>query len=273
VLQGERLAHKDTRIGYFAQHQMDLLDAQRSPMDHLLDLDRSKPEQELRNYLGGFDFAGERIFAPVGPLSGGEKARLVLALLIRQRPNLLLLDEPTNHLDLEMRQALSLALADYDGALIVIAHDRHLLRSVCDELLIVHDGVVEEFSETLDDYPAWLAEKVQKRNATQAGNATENNTSKLSKKELRQLEAQRREALKPLLQKVKKAEEAMARLRMEIELIEKNLHDDNLYSEPSRREELTALVQKQSQCRHDLAAAEETWLEASEALEQEGSTS
>ncbi|HET6564673.1 MAG TPA: ATP-binding cassette domain-containing protein, partial [Xanthomonadales bacterium] len=165
VLQGERLAHKDTRIGYFAQHQMELLDADRSPLDHLMDLDRSKSEQELRNYLGGFDFRDERIFEPVGPFSGGEKARLVLALLIRQRPNLLLLDEPTNHLDLEMRQALSLALADFEGALIVIAHDRHLLRSVCDELLIVHDGIVEPFDQTLDDYSAWLAQQ-EKSQAT-----------------------------------------------------------------------------------------------------------
>jgi len=272
VLQGERLAHKDTRVGYFAQHQMDLLDAQRSPLDHLLDLDRSKPEQELRNYLGGFDFTGDRIFEPVGPFSGGEKARLVLALLIRQRPNLLLLDEPTNHLDLEMRQALSLALADYEGALIVIAHDRHLLRSVCDELLIVHDGIVDLFAETLDDYPAWLAKQAtgSARAGIEDSASQEGGGDKLSKKEQRQLEAKRREALKPLLQKVRKAEDAMARLRMEIELIEKKLHDDALYSDPSRREELNGLVQQQAQARQELAKAEETWLETSEELEQSG---
>ncbi len=266
VLQGERLAHKDTRIGYFAQHQMELLDADRSPMDHLLDLDRSKPEQELRNYLGGFDFAGERIFEPVGPFSGGEKARLVLALLIRQQPNLLLLDEPTNHLDLEMRQALSLALSDYEGALIVIAHDRHLLRSVCDELLIVHDGRVEEFTETLDDYPTWLAEQAQKRSAGVNTDA-DDSSNRLSKKELRQAEARRREELKPLLQKVKQAEDAMNRLRMEIEVIEKKLQDDTLYSRPERREELSQLVQQQGQARKQLQEQEEAWLEASEAVD------
>ncbi len=266
VLQGERLAHKDTRIGYFAQHQMDLLDANRSPLDHLLDLDRNKSEQELRNYLGGFDFAGERIFEPVGIFSGGEKARLVLALLIRQQPNLLLLDEPTNHLDLEMRQALSLALADYEGALIVIAHDRHLLRSVCDELLIVHDGRVEVFAETLDDYPAWLAQRAQQGQA-RLDSDTDSGSSRLSKKELRQAEAKRREVLKPLLQKVKKIEATMARLRMDIEMIEKLLHDDSLYSDPGRREELNTLVQRQAGARQDLAQAEEAWLEASEELE------
>jgi ATP-binding cassette subfamily F protein 3 len=269
VLQGERLAHKDTRIGYFAQHQMDLLDGDRSPLDHLQDLDRSKPEQELRNYLGGFDFNGDRIFEPVGIFSGGEKARLVLALLIRQQPNLLLLDEPTNHLDLEMRQALSLALSDYEGALIVIAHDRHLLRSVCDELLIVHDGIVEEFQETLDDYPAWLANQ-HTRSIAESSNEDESqaNPEKLNKKEQRQLEARRREALKPLLQKVKKAEDAMAKLRMEIELIEKKLHDDTLYSDPDRRDELTTLVKHQGQARQALSDAEESWLEASEELDQ-----
>lgn len=267
VLQGERLAHKDTRIGYFAQHQMDLLEADRTPMDHLQDLDRSKPEQELRNYLGGFDFNGDKIFQKVGIFSGGEKARLVLALLIRQQPNLLLLDEPTNHLDLEMRQALSLALADYEGALIVIAHDRHLLRSVCDELLIVHDGVVDVFAETLDDYPAWLASQAQRRNAVESTDGSENN-NKPSKKELRKVEAQRREALKPLLQKVKKAEEAMAKARMEIEVIEKKLHDDALYSDPGRRDELNGLVLKQARATQELIRAEENWLEASEALEQ-----
>jgi len=262
---GERVIHKDTRIGYFAQHQMDLLDARQSPLEHMLELDRSKPEQELRNYLGGFDFRDERIFEPVGPFSGGEKARLVLALIIRQRPNLLLLDEPTNHLDLEMRQALSLALSEYEGALIVIAHDRHLLRSVCDELLIVHDGVVEEFTETLDDYPAWLA-----RQDSSPSSITDDTqgTEKLSKKEQRQAEARRREALKPLLQKIRKAEDAMSRLRMEIEFIEKKLHDDMLYSDPARREELNALVQRQTQARQELAQAEEAWLEASEELEQ-----
>ena len=270
LLQGERVIHKDTRIGYFAQHQMDLLDASRSPLDHLLDLDRSKPEQELRNYLGGFDFRDERIFEPVGPFSGGEKARLVLALLIRQRPNLLLLDEPTNHLDLEMRQALSLALADFEGALIVIAHDRHLLRSVCDELLIVHDGGVEPFDQTLDDYPAWLAqqERAQVATSNDSPALAPQDNAKLNKKEQRQFEARRRDALKPLLQAVKKAEEAMARLRMEIELVEKKLHDDTLYSNPARREELTALVQQQAQARQQLESAEETWLQASEALEQ-----
>ena len=152
-------------------------------------------EQEHRNYLGRFGISGDRIFEPVAPFSGGEKARLVLALMIRQGPNLLLLDEPTNHLDLEMRQALSVALIEYTGALVVISHDRHLLRSVCDELLIVHDGIVDRFSRSLDDYPAWLREQED-----QLERATDKRqdapTKTLNRKQQRQEEAERRKRLK-----------------------------------------------------------------------------
>ena len=159
LLDGERVLSKDTKIGYFAQHQLELLRPEQSPIDHLRVYAGGDREQDHRNYLGRFGFSGERIFEPVAPFSGGEKARLVLALMIRQQPNLLLLDEPTNHLDLEMRQALSVALIEYTGALVVISHDRHLLRSVCDELLIVHDGIVDRFKRSLDEYPAWLKER------------------------------------------------------------------------------------------------------------------
>jgi len=162
LLKGERVLSKDTKIGYFAQHQLELLRPEHSPIDHLRDYAPGDREQDHRNYLGRFGFSGERIFEPVAPFSGGEKARLVLALMIRQGPNLLLLDEPTNHLDLEMRQALSVALIEYTGALVVISHDRHLLRSICDELLIVHDGEVERFNRSLDDYQTWLREQDKK---------------------------------------------------------------------------------------------------------------
>ena len=177
-------------IGYFAQHQLDLLRPESSPVDHLRDYAPDDREQDHRNYLGRFGFSGDRIFEPVAPFSGGEKARLVLALMIRQRPNLLLLDEPTNHLDLEMRQALSVALIEYSGALVVISHDRHLLRSVCDELLIVHDGIVDRFDRSLDDYPAWLRE--QEEIAEQGAEKWQDDPAKkVNKKQLRQQQAQR----------------------------------------------------------------------------------
>jgi ATP-binding cassette subfamily F protein 3 len=172
LLKGERLLSKDTKIGYFAQHQLELLHPERSPIDHLRDYAPADREQDHRNYLGRFGFSGERIFEPVAPFSGGEKARLVLALMIRQGPNLLLLDEPTNHLDLEMRQALSIALIEYTGALVVISHDRHLLRSVCDELLIVHDGIVDRFNRSIDDYPTWLKEQEEKPEKATVGGAS-----------------------------------------------------------------------------------------------------
>jgi ATP-binding cassette subfamily F protein 3 len=140
LLSGERSTHRHTRIGYFAQHQLDLLSMDCSPLWHVQQHAPEAGEQSLRQHLGKFGFRGERIDEAVSPFSGGEKARLVLAMLILQKPNLLLLDEPTNHLDLEMRHALSMALVDYEGALLVISHDRHLLSSVCEELYIVNNG-------------------------------------------------------------------------------------------------------------------------------------
>ncbi len=156
LLGGERLTVPGLRIGYFAQHQLEQLRLDESALWHLRRLEPATREQELRDFLGGFDFRGERVVAPVSEFSGGEKARLTLALLVRQRPNLLLLDEPTNHLDIEMREALTEALQDYEGALIVVAHDRHLLRATADELWLVTDGALTAFEGDLDDYRDWV---------------------------------------------------------------------------------------------------------------------
>jgi len=155
-LAGQRLTAQELRIGYFAQHQLEQLRLEESALWHLRRLEPATREQELRDFLGGFDFRGERVSAPVAEFSGGEKARLTLALLVRQRPNLLLLDEPTNHLDIEMREALTEALQDYEGALIVVAHDRHLLRATADELWLVADGALAPFGGDLDDYRDWV---------------------------------------------------------------------------------------------------------------------
>jgi len=267
LLKGERILSKDTKIGYFAQHQLELLRPEESPIDHLRDYAPDDREQDHRNYLGRFGFSGERIFEPVAPFSGGEKARLVLALMIRQGPNLLLLDEPTNHLDLEMRQALSIALIEYTGALVVISHDRHLLRSVCDELLIVHDGIVDRFNRSLDDYPTWLKEQEDK--ADQAAAKWQAVPAKrVNKKQQRQEQAKLRQRLKPLHDKIRELDKTLASSRSRLTEIEAGLADESIYTDPDRKDEVAQLVQDQATTKSTIESLEWEWLEASEKLEQ-----
>ncbi len=267
LLKGERILSKDTKIGYFAQHQLELLRPEHSPIDHLRDYAPDDREQDHRNYLGRFGFSGERIFEPVAPFSGGEKARLVLALMIRQGPNLLLLDEPTNHLDLEMRQALSVALIEYTGALVVISHDRHLLRSVCDELLIVHDGIVDRFNRSLDEYPAWLRD--QEELSEQTAVKWQNGPARtVNKKQQRQEQAQRRQRLKPLYDRVRDVETELAENRSRLTELEARLADESIYLDASRKDELTQLVQDQAAAKSAIESLEWEWIEASENLEQ-----
>jgi len=268
LLSGERLLSKDTKIGYFAQHQLDLLTPEQSPLDHLRLYAPDDREADQRKYLGRFGFSGERIFEPVAPFSGGEKARLVLALMIRQQPNLLLLDEPTNHLDLEMRQALSVALIEYSGALVVISHDRHLLRSVCDELLIVHDGVVDRFDRSLDEYPAWLKEQQPgEEHADDSSTESMRGSKQPSKKQLRQKEAQRRQRLKPLIDKVRKIDAELATSRDALDAVELKLADESIYADPERNDELADIMKDQAALKAAIDSLEWNWMEASEALE------
>ena len=269
VLGGERVISKDTRIGYFSQHQLELLDPEESPVDHLRIYAPKDREIDHRNFLGRFGFSGERIFEPVAPFSGGEKARLVLALMIRQQPNLLLLDEPTNHLDLEMRQALSVALIEYTGALVVISHDRHLLRSVCDELLNVHDGIVEPFRLSLDEYPQWLKQQEQGKTAL-AESALAPVVKQLSKKQQRQEQAQRRQRLKPLMDKVRDLEKRLATSRARLGTLDAKAADESLYQDPGRSDEVQELLHEQASVKADIEMLEWEWLEASEALEKAG---
>jgi len=273
LLNGERTVHQHTHMGYFAQHQLELLRMDCSPLWHVQQLAPDSREQELRNHLGHFGFRGERIDEQVAPFSGGEKARLVLALLVLQKPNLLLLDEPTNHLDLEMRHALSMALVEYSGALLVISHDRHLLRSVCDALYVVHNGRLIEFRQSIDDYPNWLKSQdtpagTESVSADHAASTGSKNAS--SKRQNRQAEARRRQLLKPHSDRVRKIEKSMSQHRADLASLEKSLHDETLYTEASRKEEMTALLQKQAELKAELEALEWKWLEASEALEDAG---
>ncbi len=266
LLRGERVVSKDTRIGYFAQHQLDQLSTDQSPIDHLRRVAPNDREQDHRNYLGRFGFGGDRIFEPVAPFSGGEKARLVLALMIRTGPNLLLLDEPTNHLDLDMRQALSVALIEYSGALVVISHDRHLLRSVCDELLLVHEGGVTRFNKSLDDYPQWLREREQ-NGASVAGKVSSNPPRSRNRKLERQQQAALRRRLKPLSDRVKHIERELTLKRRALADCDARLADESMYTDKSRKHELERLVKEQASARNDIDSLEWDWLEASERLE------
>jgi len=269
LLAGERAVNKHTHIGYFAQQQLELLRMDNSPLWHVQRLAPEAREQELRNHLGRFGFQGDRITEPVAPFSGGEKARLVLALLVLQKPNLLLLDEPTNHLDLDMRHALSVALMEYSGALLVISHDRHLLRSVCDDLYVVHNGRLHEFRQSLDDYPNWLkAQEAEVEDETATPVTTDQTSRVPNKKQSRQAEAKKRQQLKPFSDKVRQVEKKMNNHRTELEKLETSLNDETLYTDESRKAEMTSLLQKQAVLRETLAELEWEWLEASEALEK-----
>ncbi len=262
---GQRLAARHLVIGYFAQHQVEQLQAAESPLQHLQQLDPQASEQALRDFLGGFGFVGDKTLGPVEPLSGGEKSRLVLAMLVYQRPNLLLLDEPTNHLDLEMRQALATALQDFEGATVIVSHDRHLLRLSCDQLLLVHQGTAEEFADELDAYPAWLNRHA--RNATTASAVTDKQASADQRRDRKRLEATRRQALKPLKQALQQAEAELTRLQAERDAIDGELSDPALY-EDTDANRVQTLMQRKGQLDEQHARAEERWLSAAEALEQ-----
>jgi ATP-binding cassette subfamily F protein 3 len=263
ALSGELQTAEALHIGYFAQHQLEQLRLDESPLWHLQKLDKQATEKDLRNFLGGFDFCGDKVNEAIGPFSGGEKARLVLALLVYQNPNLLLLDEPTNHLDLEMRHALSVALQDYQGAIVLVSHDRHLLRSVTDQLLLVADGKIQAFDGDLDDYRLWLAEQ---KKTTDDGIVADN-AGNVSRKDQRKLEADRRQRLKPFLDAVKKAEAALEKVHQQQLELEEMLADPNLYAE-EHKEKLKQLLSKKGQIDNALEQAEIDWLTAEENLQQ-----
>ncbi|MGZ8157532.1 MAG: ATP-binding cassette domain-containing protein [Methylobacter sp.] len=260
-LAGNRNEAEALKTGYFAQHQLEQLRVDESPLWHLQQLDKQATEKDLRNFLGGFDFCGDKVLEAVKPFSGGEKARLVLALLVYQNPNLLLLDEPTNHLDLEMRHALSVALQDYEGAIVVVSHDRHLLRSVTDQLLLVSGGKVQPFDGDLDDYRLWLAE--QKKGEEKAVVEAEQT---VSRKDQRKLDAERRQRHKPLFDALKKAELAVEKYHNEQRQLEHQLADPAIYAE-SEKEQLKKLMERKVKIDKALDEAEAAWMEAEEKLE------
>jgi len=264
-LQGKRKEGKDIRIAYFAQHQLEQLYMDDSPVKHIQRLDPKASEGECRNFVGGFGFHGDDALAPVGPFSGGEKARLVLALLVYQKPAVLLLDEPTNHLDLEMRLALTMALQDFEGALIVVSHDRHLLRTVADELWLVADGQAKVFDGDLDDYRQWLLVK-DKPLKNKLEKSETSVSAANTKKGDRQAAAEARQRLQPLRNTVKKTEKEMNALQKVIGDVEQKLVDNSLY-EAAEKDRLKALLAEQAAAKSELELVEMAWLEASEAIE------
>ncbi|MBK9624674.1 MAG: ATP-binding cassette domain-containing protein [Rhodocyclaceae bacterium] len=278
---GTREEGRNLKMGYFAQHQLEQLRPDESPLQHMIRQEGRTREQDLRSYLGGFDFRGDMVDAPCGRFSGGEKSRLALALMIRTAPNLLLLDEPTNHLDLEMREALTMALQEAEAGVVVVSHDRHLLRACCDELWLVANGKVVPFDGDLDDYAEWLAkersedkravqdkasakkddELQQLMLATQGGRQAGSDPQRLRRPETITSAAQ------IALQKdADKLEKKLAAFQGDANLVAQQLGDPALYATPNSPR-LLALTQRQSQLRRQIEETEALWIEVQEMIE------
>ena len=269
LLNGKRVPGEHLAIGYFAQHQLEGLDVTTTPFVHVQRLSPTASDQEIRNFLGGFGFKGDDAFGEVATFSGGEKARLALALVAWQKPNLLLLDEPTNHLDLEMREALTEALAGFEGTVILVSHDRHLLRATVDEFWRVADHRVDPFDGDLEDYRAWLKARLEenRRDARSEKNERQSQQPSSDRKAARKAAAELREKLRPLKKERDKAEKAMEAAQHSLEAVEAILADPELYTDSARKAELTDALAKQATIKAQLDDAEQTWLAAEEALE------
>ena len=271
LLAGRRVAGHGLEVGYFAQHQVEQLRGDESPLRHLLRDEPRAREQDLRNYLGGFDFRGDMADAPVAPFSGGEKSRLALALLVRRRPNLLLLDEPTNHLDLEMRHALTRALAGYDGSLVLVSHDRALLRTVCDSFLLVADGRAAPFDGDVDDYLRWLTARRETVavDGTDAALNIDREARRASRESAAAERQQRLARRRPLVKESAQLEARMAKLDAERKSLEAQLADPKFYSS-GQAGEIQAASRRCGELASLIAADEERWLEVHAELESIG---
>ena len=266
---GELTYSQGVKIGYFAQHQLETLHPEETPLQHMMQIAPDQTEQQLRDYLGSFGFQGDKALDPVGPFSGGEKARLVLALLVWQKPNLLLLDEPTNHLDLDMRQALTLALQSYEGAMVIVSHDRYLLRATTDDLYLVHDHQVEPFNGDLTDYYKWLTEQHRaiRKEAAGQSDSKSNANSAVAKKEQKRREAEFRKQTAPIRKKLTQLEEKMDKLNTIISKAEEQLSDSSLY-ESENKAKLTEILAVQANSKSELEEVEMDWMAEQETLEE-----
>ena len=269
-LGGEIRRGQGLEIGYFAQHQLDQLRPDETPLEHLRRMAPDVREQELRDYLGVYRFSGDFATAPVGPMSGGEKARLALALLAWHKPNLLVLDEPTNHLDMETREALTMALSIYEGAVIIVSHDRHLLRATTERLILVHDGEVQPFDGDLDDYADLVLEHRRSTVAAKKAAVMAEREPVINKKEARRLEAQERQRIqqlrKPLQKKLEKVEKALAEKNAALKALADQMADAAFYTDNSQ-EEVARVLREHGELKPQVEELEMAWLELSEAIE------
>ena len=259
LLGGERVAGENLALGYFSQHQLEALDINASPLLHLQRLSPKAREQDIRNFLGGFNFHGDSALESIAHFSGGEKARLALAIVVWQQPNLLLLDEPTNHLDLEMCHALTVALQDFQGAVIVISHDRHLLRNTVDQFLLVGNGSIQSYEGDLEDYGKWLLSRNSEDKTTEASRID-------NKKQQRQLAAEQRKKLQPITKKIKQLEQQIQKADKQLADIEQQLGDTDLYQDENKNQ-LQTLLREQGALTSKKNECEEEWLLLSEELE------
>lgn len=271
LISGDRTRGEHLNIGYFAQHQLEALDLNASPFLHLQRLKPQATDQEIRNFLGGFDFRGDDALDTIAKFSGGEKARLALAMIAWQKPNLLVLDEPTNHLDLEMRHALTVALQAFEGAIVVVSHDRHLLKNTVDTFWLVANGKVDTFEGDLHDYEKWLQE--YQANLNQSSQSTEGlaesnaaNESADAKKDRKREEAAKRQKLSPLKKELTKIEKQTNEYQSRLDQIEEQLADTSLYQDENKQQ-LKQLLDDQADTKKELELAEEKWFELTEEIE------
>ena len=261
---GQIIRSDKLNIGYFAQHQLDILRDDQSPVWHIQKLSPEAREQDIRNFLGGFLFAGDMAIAPIAPFSGGEKARLALAMLVWQKPNLLLLDEPTNHLDLDMRHALTLALQSFEGALILVSHDRSLIEATTDQFLLIDQGSLKTFDGDLNDYRAW---RLAQENATAApAQSSQSQSRKDTKRQEAQMRQERARRTKPVQQKIAQAEKEIAALTAAQQQCEAILSQESIY-QPENKAKLQETLAKTNEIKVKLTKLEEEWLQWQEDLE------
>lgn len=262
LIEGVRVYGENLKVGYFAQHQLEVLDLQASPFLHIQRISPTATDQQIRNFLGGFDFHNDKALDPIKDFSGGEKARVALAIIVWQKPNLLLLDEPTNHLDLEMRHALTMALQGYEGALVVISHDRHLLRNTVDEFYLVAEGAVREFDGDLNDYQKWL------KNYSRITDVATPDVieAPVDKKLSRQESADKRKQLEPITKKIKTIDGRIDKLQKALLNIEEALSDSNIYND-DKKGQLKDTLAQQAEIKKSLSDYEEQWLELQDKLE------